>query len=71
MRSLCDRLAKATSVPVIGGVTVAPKIVEALISVDYVTSKVNAYDPHRQKSQALVATELRLRGGEQLKEDED
>lgn len=49
MSSLCERLTKATGVPVIDGVTAALKIAEALVGAGYATSKVSAYDYPRQK----------------------
>lgn len=49
MSSLCERLTRATGVPVIDGVTAALKIAEALVGAGYSTSKVNAYDYPRQK----------------------
>ncbi|WP_378941043.1 aspartate/glutamate racemase family protein [Mesorhizobium sp. ANAO-SY3R2] len=52
MSSLCERLAKATGVPVIDGVTAALKIAEALVGAGYSTSKVNAYNYPRQKQAA-------------------
>ncbi|CAN7519891.1 aspartate/glutamate racemase family protein [Aminobacter sp. LjRoot7] len=61
MSSLCDRLAKATGVPVIDGVTAALKIAEALVGAGYVTSKVNAYDFPRQKGAAPADADLPLR----------
>jgi allantoin racemase len=61
MSNLCDRLAKATGVPVIDGVTAALKIAEALVGAGYATSKVNAYDFPRQKGPAIADTDPQLR----------
>ena len=59
MSSLCERLAKATGVPVIDGVTAALKIAEALVGAGYSTSKVNAYDYPRQKEAPGAVVESR------------
>ncbi|AEG05329.1 aspartate/glutamate racemase family protein [Sinorhizobium meliloti] len=52
MSSLCDRLQKATGVPVIDGVTAAVKMAEALLGAGYATSKVNTYAYPRIKAAA-------------------
>lgn len=54
MSSLCDRLSRATGLPVIDGVTAALKIAEALVGAGYATSKVNAYDFPRRKGAAIA-----------------
>ncbi|WP_079210610.1 aspartate/glutamate racemase family protein [Brucella pituitosa] len=54
MSSLCERLKRATGVPVIDGVTAAIKMAEALVGAGYATSKVNSYDYPLSKGPAIT-----------------